>query len=82
MFIHFVEEFMALGHYSYFLNRASHAVEAAYAAHPHTFFVAAVTTIVSIQLLSLGFHSMQNKRYFEELFHIATGIYRKQQDLS
>jgi hypothetical protein len=57
----------------------SHAVEAAYLAHPHTFFVAATATIISIQLLSLGFHSMQNKRYFEELFHLATGIYRNQQ---
>ena len=82
MIIHFVEEFMVLEQYTYILNRASHAVEAAYAAHPHTFFVAAVSTIVSIQLLSLGFHSMQNKRYFEELYHLATGIYRNQQENS
>ena len=82
MVIHFIDEFVRLEQYSYILNRASHAVEAAYAAHPHTFFVAAVSTIVSIQLLSLGFHSMQNKRYFEELFHLATGIYRNQKESS
>ncbi|MEZ5330034.1 MAG: glycosyltransferase family 2 protein [Verrucomicrobiales bacterium] len=77
--IHTLTYFQELGQYSYLLNRASHAVEAAYLAHPHTFFVAATATIISIQLLSLGFHSMQNKRYFEELFHLATGIYRNQQ---
>jgi hypothetical protein len=77
--IHTFTYFQDLGQYSYLLNRMSHAVEAAYLAHPHTFFVAATATIISIQLLSLGFHSMQNKRYFEELFHLATGIYRNQQ---
>ena len=56
----------------------SHAVEAAYQGHPHTFFVAATATIIAIQLLSLGFHSMQNKRYFEELFHLGTAIFRNQ----
>lgn len=78
--IHVLTYFQDLSQYSYVLNRASHAVEAAYLAHPHTFFVAATATIISIQLLSLGFHSMQNKRYFEELFHLATGIYRKQHE--
>lgn len=77
--IHIISYFQELSQYAYLLNRASHAVEAAFLAHPHTFFVAATATIISIQLLSLGFHSMQNKRYFEELFHLATGIYRKQQ---
>lgn len=77
--MHTLRHFLELGQYTSMLNRASHAVEAAYVAHPHTFFVGATSTIISIQLLSLGFHSMQNKRYFEELFHLATAIFKKQQ---
>jgi hypothetical protein len=32
--------------------------------------------IVGLQLMSLGIISLQNKRYFEELFHLGTTIYK------
>lgn len=40
--------------------------------NPHTFIVGGVTFLAAIQFLSLGFMSLQNKRYFEELFHLGT----------
>ncbi len=45
--------------------------------NPQTFLVGGITFVTAIQFLSLGFISLQNKRYFEELFHLITSI-RKQ----
>ena len=33
--------------------------------------------MLSIQLISLGVIAAQGKRYFEELFHLGTSIYRR-----
>lgn len=40
--------------------------------NPQTFIVGGITFIAAIQVLSLGFLSLQSKRYFEELFHLGT----------
>lgn len=40
----------------------------------HSFIVGGVTFLAAIQFLSLGFLSLQSKRYFEELFHMGTTI--------
>ena len=53
-------------------------IQSGYADHGGVFFLAGGFLIVSIQLLSLGFLSMQNKRYFEEVFHLGTTIHRHQ----
>lgn len=42
--------------------------------HPHTFLVGGITFLAAIQFLSLGFMSLQSKRYFEELFHQGTSL--------
>jgi dolichol-phosphate mannosyltransferase len=42
--------------------------------NPQSFLVGGITFIASIQFLSLGFLSLQNKRYFEELFHLGTTL--------
>ena len=42
--------------------------------NPQTFMVGGVTFLAAIQFLSLGFVSLQNKRYFEELFHLGTSL--------
>lgn len=42
--------------------------------NPQTFIVGGITFIASIQFLSLAFLSLQNKRYFEELFHLGTSL--------
>lgn len=46
--------------------------------NPQTFIVGGITLISSIQFLSLGFISLQNKRYFEELFHLGTSLKKGQ----
>lgn len=45
--------------------------------NPQTFIVGGITFIAAIQFLSLGFMSLQNKRYFEELFHLGTSLKRR-----
>jgi glycosyltransferase involved in cell wall biosynthesis len=60
----------------------SSAVGIAFDMSPHSFVVGGVALLVGIQLISLGIISMQNKRYFEELFHLATSVYREQLGLS
>lgn len=42
--------------------------------NPQTFMVGGVTFLAAIQFLSLGFLSLQSKRYFEELFHLGTSL--------
>ena len=42
--------------------------------NPQSFMVGGITFIIAIQFLSLGFLSLQSKRYFEELFHLGTAI--------
>lgn len=42
--------------------------------NPQSFIVGGITFIAAIQFLSLGFISLQNKRYFEELFHLGTSL--------
>ena len=42
--------------------------------NPQSFMVGGITFIAAIQFLSLGFLSLQSKRYFEELFHLGTSL--------
>jgi len=48
--------------------------------NPQSFIVGGVTFIASIQFLSLGFLSLQNKRYFEELFHLGTSLKKQKEN--
>ncbi len=54
--------------------RFSESVSIVFKQRPYSFIVGGITLIVSIQFLSIGFLSLQSKRYFEELFHINTNI--------
>ncbi len=47
--------------------------------NPHSFLIGGITFLAAIQFLSLGFVSLQSKRYFEELFHLGSSI-KKQQE--
>jgi len=58
----------------------SAAVAAAFYQSPHAFVVGGVTLMLAIQLFSLGILALQNKRYFEELFHLGTTIYKHSQE--
>lgn len=46
--------------------------------NPQSFLVGGITFMIAIQFLSVGFLSLQSKRYFEELFHL--GISLKKQE--
>lgn len=59
---------------AFFDDRFSQAIGYVFQKRPHAFFVGGITLILSIQILSLGFISLQNKRYFEESFHINSTI--------
>ena len=48
--------------------------------NPQSFLVGGITFIVAIQFLSLGFLSLQSKRYFEELFHLGTSFKKPQKN--
>jgi glycosyltransferase involved in cell wall biosynthesis len=73
MVIHWWGHFQRLSD-PWFLDRASHAVGAAYREFPHTFIVGGIAATLSIQLLSLGLLALQSKRYFEEIFHLGTSV--------
>ena len=49
--------------------------------NPQSFIVGGITFIAAIQFLSLGFLSLQSKRYFEELFHLGTSLKKQNQIL-
>ncbi|MGZ4689837.1 MAG: glycosyltransferase family 2 protein [Acidimicrobiia bacterium] len=53
------------------------AIQNAYARAPHAFLFTGITLVLAIQLISLGVIAAQGKRYFEELFHLGTSIYRR-----
>jgi glycosyltransferase involved in cell wall biosynthesis len=56
----------------------SDAVKAAFELSPHAFVVGGIALVVAIQLVSLGILSAQNKRYFDEMFHLGTTLYKEQ----
>jgi len=42
--------------------------------NPQSFIVGGITFVAALQFLSVGFLSLQSKRYFEELFHLGTSF--------
>lgn len=62
-------------------DRFSEAVAIVFKSRPHAFFVGGITFLAALQFLGIGFLSLQNKRYFDELFHINTTLYREVLDL-
>lgn len=81
MLLHFFEAYRDFAGESWFMTRASLAVAQAYQAFPHTFIIGGLSSMLSIQLVGLGLLSMQGKRYFEEMFHMASSMYRHTRDL-
>ena len=57
----------------------SHSLAAEFQKNPQSFLVGGLTFIIAIQFLSVGFLSLQSKRYFEELFHLGTS-FKKQKE--
>ena len=60
------------------VDQFSDAILAAFQLSPHGFVVGGISLVVGIQLISLGILSAQNKRYFDEMFHLGTTLYREE----
>jgi glycosyltransferase involved in cell wall biosynthesis len=78
--VHFLEAYAKYPQLTWFFSRASAAVATAYHEAPHTFFVGLMSLTLAIQFISLGILALQSKRYFEEIFHLGTTIYRSNRD--
>ena len=73
--IHTLTNYQSLSQYG-LEDRISFAVSQAFTQAPHTFVIGGISLMVAIQLISLGMLSLQNKSYFEEIFHFNTQLYR------
>ena len=58
-------------------HRVTQAFATAYEARPHSFIVGGFSLVIGVQLLSLGLLATQSKRYFEDMFHLGTGLARR-----
>ena len=61
-------------------NPFSYSLSIQFKQNPHTFLIGGITFLAAIQFLGLGFLSLQNKRYFEELFHLGTSLKKQAQN--
>jgi glycosyltransferase involved in cell wall biosynthesis len=65
-----------------FSAKITNAIRFAYDAAPYSFVVGGIALIIAIQLLSLGTLALQSERYFKELFHFNTTLYRHLKQLT
>lgn len=81
VFIHVFNCFVALpltlGSFNF---RLGTAVANAFAKAPHAFIIGGISLMVAIQFVSLGLLSWQSKRYFEELFHLGSTIFKHERE--
>lgn len=58
-------------------GRFSAAVALVFQERPYSFVVGGISLIIALQFLGISFLSLQNKRYFDELFHLNTKLYNR-----
>ena len=58
----------------------SAAVALAYARYPHTFIVGLLSLMLAMQLMGMAMLSLQNKKYFDELFHLGSTLLRERRE--
>ena len=80
MIIHFVEAYVELGATQLATQDVSAAVAQAYAQYPHTFIVGLLALMLAMQLIGMAMLSLQNKKYFDELFHLGSTMLREQRE--
>jgi glycosyltransferase involved in cell wall biosynthesis len=80
MVIHFLEAYAALAVAQETAGHASAAVALAYAQYPHTFIVGLLSLMLAIQLIGMAMLSLQNKKYFDELFHLGSTMLREHRE--
>lgn len=69
MFAHYIDALVAARTIDAAASREA-AFAAAYTDNPHTYLTGLTSIIISVQLLSLGVLSLQNKRNYEDLYHL------------
>jgi hypothetical protein len=73
VFIHIIGCFQELPFTSNSYNfRLGASIATAFAKAPHAFILSGFSLMVAIQFICFGLLSLQNKRYFEELYHLGT----------
>lgn len=80
MVIHFVDAYVELGASPETARNLSAAVALAYTRFPHTFIVGLLSLMLSIQLIGMAMLSLQNKKYFDELFHLGSTLLRERRE--
>jgi glycosyltransferase involved in cell wall biosynthesis len=82
MVIHFLEAHASLSVASAApaARGMSAAVALAYAEYPHTFIVGLLSLMLATQLIGMAMLSLQNKRYFDELFHLGSTLLRERRE--
>ena len=77
IFVHTFDLMTTIEMSSMYNTRFSQAVAEVFQERPHSFLVGGFSFLAALQFLGIGFLSLQSKRYFDELFHINTGLSRK-----
>jgi glycosyltransferase involved in cell wall biosynthesis len=80
MMIHFMDAYAELGAGTAPARGMSAAVALAYANYPHTFIVGLLSLMLAMQLIGMAMLSLQNKRYFDELFHLGSTLLRERRE--
>jgi glycosyltransferase involved in cell wall biosynthesis len=80
MIIHFMEAYAELGASPGAALDMSAAVALAYSRYPHTFIVGLLSLMLAIQLTGMAMLSLQNKKYFDELFHLGSTLLREERE--
>ncbi len=82
MVIHFVDAYVQYGSAPDTARSMSAAVGLAYSQYPHTFIVGLLSLMLSMQLIGMAMLSLQNKKYFDELFHLGSSLLREHREAS
>lgn len=80
MVIHFMDAFIQLHPTPDTARDMSAAFALAYSQYPHTFIVALLSLMLSMQLIGMAMLSLQNKKYFDELFHLGSTLLRERRE--
>ncbi|HEU5468953.1 MAG TPA: glycosyltransferase family 2 protein [Steroidobacteraceae bacterium] len=80
MVIHFVDAYGELSASADTAYDMSAAVALAYERFPHTFIVGLLSLMLAMQLIGMAMLSLQNKKYFDELFHLGSTLLRERRE--
>jgi glycosyltransferase involved in cell wall biosynthesis len=80
MVIHFLDAYVELSASPDTARDLSAAVAKAYGQYPHTFIVGLLSLMLATQLIGMAMLSLQNKKYFDEMFHLGSTLLRERRE--